>query len=106
MISDSIDLSGSKASVLATADAQQELSVSDLALATKLAPSEVKRIVTDLVNAKLLKSGSRGVILTREGVSARKGLSPTSFRTFSVEPESSLEDVSAALDAELSKLRE
>ena|ERR1700760_3188670 len=105
MAQESLQLSRPEASVLTTVDPQRELSLSDIAVATKLAPSEVQQIVARLEEAELVKSGARGPRLTRQGMKARQDFEGSWLRPLSLEPDS-YEDVSAELDAELAKLGE
>jgi len=105
MIPETIDLTAPKASVLAVADSDHELSLADISLATKLGPTEVRQVVTDLIEARLMTSSDRGLRLTREGVSVRQRLRKGLIRPLAAErQERSYEEVSAALDAELEKL--
>jgi DNA-binding MarR family transcriptional regulator len=103
MAQESLQLSRPEASVLTTVDPQRELSLSDIAVATKLAPSEVQQIVVRLEGAELVKTGPRGLRLTRQGMRVRQDFEEHWLRPLPLEDES-YENVSAALDAELAKL--
>ncbi|HXA16442.1 MAG TPA: MarR family transcriptional regulator [Thermoanaerobaculia bacterium] len=105
MAQESLQLSRPEASVLTTVEPQRELSLSDIAVATKLAPSEVRQIVARLEEAELVKSGPRGPRLTREGMRVRQDFDGRWLRPRALENES-YENVSAELDAELAKLGE
>jgi Mn-dependent DtxR family transcriptional regulator len=106
MAQESLQLSRPEASVLTTVDPQRELSLSDIAVATKLAPSEVQQIVARLEEAELVESGPRGLRLTRQGMRVRKqDFVERWLRPLPIEHES-YENVSAELDAELAKLGE
>ncbi|HSY49120.1 MAG TPA: helix-turn-helix domain-containing protein [Thermoanaerobaculia bacterium] len=105
MAQESLQLSRPEASVLATVDPQRELSLSDIAVATKLAPSEVQQIVARLEEAELVETGQRGLRLTRQGMRVRQDFEERWFRPLRLEHES-YENVSAELDAELAKLDE
>src|SRR5437763_15036842 len=102
MAQESLQLSRPEASVLTTVEPQRELSLSDIAVATKLAPSEVQQIVARLEEAELVKTGARGPRLTRQGMRARQDFEHW-LRPLPLEHES-YENVSAELDAELAKL--
>jgi DNA-binding IclR family transcriptional regulator len=104
MAQESLNLSRPEASVLTTVDPQRELSLSDIAVATKLAPSEVQQIVARLEAAELVKTGQRGPRLTRQGMSVRQDFEEHWLRP--LRAEHSYEAVSAELDAELAKLGE
>lgn len=104
MAQESLQLSRPEASVLTTVEPQRELSLSDIALATKLAPSEVHQIVARLEEAELVKTGQRGPRLTRQGMRVRQDFEHW-LRPLPLEHES-YENVSAQLDAELAKLGE
>jgi DNA-binding MarR family transcriptional regulator len=103
MAQESLQLSRSEASVLTTVDPSRELSLSDIAVATKLAPSEVQQIAARLEEAGLVKTGPRGLRLTRQGLKVRQDFEEHWLRPLPLEHES-YENVSAALDAELAKL--
>lgn len=97
------NFSPSDVAILGTLKAQPAASLGEVAVETKLAPSEVRDVAQRLTQAGLVKQGGHGLRLTNSGRAAVSGWQEVLDHYRSAQP-SSVEAVEEALDEELNRL--